>query len=92
MDSPMSLFQKTKINLKIPTSKRGLYSVLNANRDESGTTLFAVDPESIILLKGCTVDFEDTMARQGFVVADNPNADHSCSCKRSFSPNADLFK
>jgi Fe-S cluster assembly iron-binding protein IscA len=48
--------------------------------------LFAIDGESLRLTTGCTVDLEMSMAREGFVVADNPLADHSCSCKRSFSP------
>ena len=58
---------------------------------QEGAKLFVVDPESIVLLKGCTVDLENTMARFGFFVSDNPNADHSCSCKKSFSPKASAF-
>ena len=58
---------------------------------QSGETLLAIDFESIVLLRGCTVDLEQTMAREGFVVQDNPNADHSCSCKKSFSPKAGVL-
>lgn len=53
--------------------------------------LFSVDAESLILLQGCTIDLEVSMAREGYIVADNPNADHSCSCKKSFAPKSSLF-
>lgn len=50
-----------------------------------------VDKESLILLNGCVVDYEETMAREGYVIQENPNADHTCSCKMSFSPNDSAF-
>jgi len=43
-------------------------------------------------LDGSVVDYEITMAREGFVVKDNPNAEHSCSCKMSFAPKDSLFE
>lgn len=43
-----------------------------------------VDKTSIPYLEGATVDFEDTLAKQGFTI-DNPNAGNSCACGDSFS-------
>jgi Fe-S cluster assembly iron-binding protein IscA len=51
----------------------------------------AIDKESLSLLKGCTVDYEISMAREGYVIQENPNADHTCSCKMSFSPLDNSF-
>ena len=43
-----------------------------------------VDPKSFIYLKGMTLDYEETLIRQGFNFV-NPNATRSCSCGTSFS-------
>ena len=59
--------------------------------DENENTLLAVDSESLSLLRGCVVDYEMTMAREGFIIQENPNADHTCSCKMSFSPTESAF-
>ena len=42
-----------------------------------------VDKTSAPYLDGATVDFADTIAKQGFTI-DNPNAQSSCSCGDSF--------
>ena len=42
-----------------------------------------VDEMSAPYLAGATVDFEDTLQKQGFTV-DNPNAASGCSCGDSF--------
>lgn len=42
-----------------------------------------VDKMSIPYLQGATVDFEDTISKQGFTI-DNPNAQGSCACGDSF--------
>ncbi|WP_427868979.1 HesB/IscA family protein [Leucobacter luti] len=44
----------------------------------------AVDQMSIPYLSGATIDFEDTIQKQGFTI-DNPNAQGSCACGDSFS-------
>jgi len=31
------------------------------------------------------------MAREGYIIQENPNADHTCSCKMSFSPTDASF-
>ena len=38
-----------------------------------------VDPMSVPYLDGASIDFEDTIQKQGFTI-DNPNADGSCAC------------
>lgn len=49
----------------------------------SGVEL-VVDKMSSPYVDGATVDFEDTIQKQGFTI-DNPNAEGSCACGDSFS-------
>ena len=42
-----------------------------------------VDKMSVPYLEGATVDFADTIEKQGFTI-DNPNAAGSCACGDSF--------
>ena len=49
-----------------------------------GGVKVAVDPRSILFLKGMTLDFSDGLNGQGFVF-NNPNAKSSCGCGSSFS-------
>ena len=42
-----------------------------------------VDKNSIPFLSGATIDFSDTIEKQGFTI-DNPNAGGSCACGDSF--------
>ena len=42
-----------------------------------------VDKMSVPYLDGATIDFEDTIQKQGFTI-DNPNAPGSCACGDSF--------
>ncbi len=43
-----------------------------------------VDRMSVPYLDGATIDFSDTIEKQGFTI-DNPNAGSSCACGDSFS-------
>ena len=43
-----------------------------------------VDRMSVPYLGGATIDFVDTIEKQGFTI-DNPNAGNSCACGDSFS-------
>ena len=52
-------------------------------KDFAGVEL-VVDKMSSPYLDGATVDFEDTIQKQGFTI-DNPNAQGSCACGVSFS-------
>ena len=50
--------------------------------DFSGVTL-TVDRMSAPYVQGATIDFVDTIEKQGFTI-DNPNAGGSCACGDSF--------
>ncbi len=54
----------------------------DAVRDFEGVEL-VVDRMSVPYLAGATVDFADTIEKQGFQI-DNPNAGGSCACGDSF--------
>jgi len=43
-----------------------------------------VDRMSVPYLEGATIDFADTIEKQGFTI-DNPNAGSACACGGSFS-------
>lgn len=51
--------------------------------DENGARVF-VDPKSYVYLDEVTLDYEETLMRQGFVFQ-NPRATHSCGCGTSFT-------
>ena len=51
---------------------------------EFGTVKVVVDKMSDPYLMGATVDFVDTIEKQGFTI-DNPNAQGSCACGDSFN-------
>ena len=52
-------------------------------RDYDGVEVI-VDRMSAPYLDGATIDFADTIQKQGFTI-DNPNAQGSCACGDSFS-------
>ena len=49
-----------------------------------GTVKVVVDKMSDPYLMGASIDFVDTIEKQGFTI-DNPNAGGSCACGASFS-------
>ncbi|WP_432562845.1 HesB/IscA family protein [Kineococcus sp. SYSU DK003] len=55
----------------------------DAVRDFDGVEV-VVDKMSGPYLDGATIDFADTIEKQGFTI-DNPNAGSSCACGDSFS-------
>jgi len=55
----------------------------DAIRDFDGVGV-VVDKMSGPYLDGATIDFADTIEKQGFTI-DNPNASSSCACGDSFS-------
>ncbi|WP_297081995.1 iron-sulfur cluster insertion protein ErpA [uncultured Demequina sp.] len=55
----------------------------DAIRDFDGVEV-VVDKMSVPYLDGATIDFADTIEKQGFTI-DNPNAASSCACGDSFS-------
>ena len=50
---------------------------------EFGGVNVVVDRMSVPYLSGATIDFVDTIEKQGFTI-DNPNAGGSCACGESF--------
>ena len=54
----------------------------DAVRDFDGVGV-VVDRMSVPYLDGATIDFADTIEKQGFTI-DNPNAGSSCACGDSF--------
>lgn len=54
----------------------------DAKMDFDGVEVI-VDPMSVPYLDGATIDFEDTIQKQGFTI-DNPSATGSCACGDSF--------
>ncbi len=54
----------------------------DATRDFDGVEV-VVDKMSVPYLAGASIDFEDTIQKQGFTI-DNPNAQGSCACGDSF--------
>jgi iron-sulfur cluster assembly protein len=51
--------------------------------EENGVRVF-VDPKSLLFLDNTTLDYEETLMRQGFVFQ-NPQATRSCGCGSSFT-------
>ncbi|MCX6425388.1 MAG: iron-sulfur cluster assembly accessory protein [Actinobacteria bacterium] len=51
---------------------------------EFGTVAVVTDKMSTPYLMGATIDFVDTIEKQGFTI-DNPNAGDSCACGDSFN-------
>lgn len=52
--------------------------------EEFGGVKLAVDRKSVPYLAGASIDFVDTIEKQGFTI-DNPNATGSCACGDSFN-------
>ena len=50
---------------------------------EFGSVKVVTDPASTPLLQGASIDYVDTIEKQGFTI-DNPNAQNSCACGDSF--------
>lgn len=51
---------------------------------EQGDLRIFINPESETFLKGCEIDYVDTLKQSGFQYK-NPNAKNSCGCGISFS-------
>ncbi len=51
--------------------------------EEHGARVF-VDPKSFLYLSETTLDFEETLVRQGFIFQ-NPQATRNCGCGSSFT-------
>lgn len=52
--------------------------------DQEGVRVF-VDPQSLVFLEGCVLDYSDALTDAGFKIH-NPSAARSCGCGSSFEP------
>lgn len=59
-----------------PTEKDKVFQIHDAN--------IVVDLKSLLYLKGCTLDWEHSLVKQGFKFL-NPNEKSTCGCGHSFS-------
>jgi len=66
-------------SIKFDTRPRERYRIYEFD----GVRVF-VDPKSFVYLHGMTLDYEETLMRQGFNFI-NPNSSRSCGCGSSFS-------
>ena len=61
------------------------YSIKFDSRPRERDRIYVfVDPKSFVYLHGMTLDYEETLMRQGFNFI-NPNSSRSCGCGSSFS-------
>jgi iron-sulfur cluster assembly accessory protein len=85
---------RTDLMLRIAVKPGGCaglsYQLYFDDRNLEGDTIVefngvkvVTDPMSTPYLGGATVDFVDTIEKQGFTI-DNPNAQSSCACGDSF--------
>lgn len=49
------------------------------------TASVVTDVDSLSLLRGSTIDYEQTMIRSAFAVKDNPQSEAACGCGSSFA-------
>ena len=87
---------KERRGLRILVAKGGCAGMeyqmkLDAPADEDEIILnqgaeIYIDPESKAFLKGCQIDYAESLTDSGFKI-ENPNATRSCGCGTSFEPN-----
>lgn len=70
-------------NIRFDTQPRERDRVYIYAQDGDKVQIF-VDPKSFLYLSGMTLDFEETLMRQGFNFI-NPHSTKSCGCGSSFS-------
>ncbi len=70
-------------NIRFDSQPRNRDRVYVYQQDGDKVQIF-VDPKSFLYLSGMTLDFEETLMRQGFNFI-NPHSTKSCGCGSSFS-------
>jgi iron-sulfur cluster assembly accessory protein len=90
----LSQEQNSELKLRIAVQPGGcsglIYQLFFDERNLDGDAVvdfdgvgLVVDKMSVPYLDGASIDFEDTIQKQGFTI-DNPNAEGSCACGDSF--------
>ncbi|ETO32850.1 hypothetical protein RFI_04267, partial [Reticulomyxa filosa] len=51
-----------------------------------------IDKQSLIFLKGSTLDYVQDLLQKSFVISNNPNVQSKCGCNVSFSPKDDVLR
>jgi len=59
----------------------------DAVQSQDGVSII-IDQDSLTYLRGCQIDYVDSLADAGFKLS-NPNAARSCGCGTSFEPQAE---
>ena len=70
-------------NIRFDTKPRERDRVYEYEQDSKRIRIF-VDPKSFLYLSGMTLDYEETLMRQGFNFI-NPHSTKSCGCGSSFT-------
>ena len=52
--------------------------------EDFGGVKVVIDPQSLEMVKGSTLDYKDALTGAGFAI-NNPNVERSCGCGNSFS-------
>ena len=63
-------------------------NILICRKFSQGNAAVVVKKLEMEHVKGSTIDYEYTNAREGFVVSINPQASATCGCKLSFTPTS----
>jgi len=69
--------------MQVPTAAPPAYLQIDDVVKDFGGVGVVTDRMSAPYLSGATIDFVDTIEKQGFTI-DNPNATGSCACGDSF--------
>jgi len=68
-----------------PTDDVVVTGVGEGGEDNARPARVVIDRESLELMKGSTIDFEDEIIRSGFVIQGNPLSESACGCGSSFA-------
>ena len=53
--------------------------------EKEGNVRIVIDPESMKLIQGSTIDFSESMIKSSFEVLNNPQSEKACGCGSSFA-------
>ena len=76
---------------RIETNLILIYCKIKSTLKKNEEVYFAVHNENLMLIDGSIIDFESDIHKTSFLVKENPNAELTCSCKKSFSLKDSIF-